>query len=195
MERLIQAARAGSLQALGELLTAYRPLLLLLARHKLHPSLQAKVGASDIVQDTFLEAQRDFGGFRGQTHAELVTWLRHILAHNVSNLARQYLDTDKRQVGREVPLDVPRPQGSRHWEPPAPGPTPSVMAMGQEQTQQVERALEQLPAHYRTILRQRHQEGRSFAEIGETLGASAEAARKLWCRAIERLQQVLLEDQ
>ena len=61
----------------------------------------------------------------------------------------------------------------------------------QEQREIVVRALEQLPVHYREILRLRQQENCSFPEIGERTGRSAEAARKLWERAIKQLRLIL----
>ena len=65
-----------------------------------------------MVQETFLEAQRDFGRFRGTTDGELRAWLRQLLLHNLANFARSYRGTEKRQVEREVHLG---PAGSRHF--------------------------------------------------------------------------------
>src|SRR5262245_5783304 len=103
-ERLA-AARAGSHEALGEALEACRRYLLLVAQRELAPELQAKGGASDLVQQTFLEAQRDFPRFAGTTEAELLAWLRCILLHNLGKFSRQYRGTQKRGLEREVTLD------------------------------------------------------------------------------------------
>ena len=56
---------------------------------------------------------------------------------------------------------------------------------------ELERAMVQLPEHYREALRLRHQESCTFAEIGRRTGRSAEAARKVWARAVEQLKQVI----
>jgi len=61
----IPAARAGSRTALGELLESCRHYLLSVGNDELDRRLHAKVGASDVVQETFLDAQRDFEQFRG----------------------------------------------------------------------------------------------------------------------------------
>ena len=53
----LAAARTGSSEALGQALQACRGYLLLLAERELDPDLRAKGGASDVVQETFLEAQ------------------------------------------------------------------------------------------------------------------------------------------
>src|SRR5215470_12639237 len=88
--RWLSQARAGSRDALGQMLEAYRTYLLLIANQQLSPELQAKGGASDLVQDTFFEAQRDFAGFAGNSADELQAWLRQLLLHNLANFARQY---------------------------------------------------------------------------------------------------------
>ena len=88
----LEAARSGSGDALGRVLESYRAYLLLVAARELDPKLRAKGGASDLVQETFLEAQRDFGGFHGNSDGELRAWLRQLLLHNVANFARRYRD-------------------------------------------------------------------------------------------------------
>ena len=54
--RLLAEARTGSRQALGQILESCRNYLLLIAGKELTSDLQAKGGASDLVQETFLEA-------------------------------------------------------------------------------------------------------------------------------------------
>src|SRR5262245_21802963 len=100
----IAAARQGCQDALGQALEACRQYLLLVANAELAPDLRGKVGASDVVQDTFLDAQRDFGGFHGCSEDELLAWLRRILLNNLATQERRYRDTTKRQLNREVPL-------------------------------------------------------------------------------------------
>src|SRR5271156_1601698 len=97
------AARAGSSEALGQVLEACRGYLLLIAQQELDTKLQAKGGASDLVQQTFLEAQRDFAAFQGTTHAALLAWMRQLLVNNLANFRRD-LHRDKRRVTREIPL-------------------------------------------------------------------------------------------
>jgi len=63
--------------------------------------------------------------------------------------------------------------------------------MAHEQAEALRRALERLPDDYRQVVTLRYQEGRPFAEIAERMQRSENAVRKLWFRAIERLQQEL----
>ena len=100
----LTAARSGSGNALGELLESCRGYLLLVARKELDPDLEGKGSPSDIVQETFLEAHRDFAQFQGDSEAELLAWLRRILAHNLFNEARRFA-TRGRDATREVSLE------------------------------------------------------------------------------------------
>jgi RNA polymerase sigma-70 factor (ECF subfamily) len=86
-------------------LERFRSYLLLLARVRLDPMVRAKVGASDVVQQTLLEAHRDRDQFRGRTVEEQAAWLRAVLARNLANVLRD-LRRDKRDVAREQPLQA-----------------------------------------------------------------------------------------
>jgi RNA polymerase sigma-70 factor (ECF subfamily) len=185
--RLLAAARAGSPEGLGQALETCRRYLLLVAERNFDPALRAKGGASDLVQETFLEAQRDFGRFHGTTEAELLAWLRRLLLNNVVNFARRYRDTAKRAVGREVLLPGEGSSAGAGGVAGS-GPSPSGLAMAQEQAQALQRALQRLPEDQRRVLELRFQEGMSFEEIGRVLDRSPDAARKLWSRALQRLR-------
>jgi RNA polymerase sigma-70 factor, ECF subfamily len=187
--RWLSAARAGSPEALGQALEACRGYLLLIARNELGIDLQAKAGASDLVQQTFLEAQCDFGRFHGDSAAELRAWLRRLLLNNLATFARDYRATAKRAVGREVALPSPERSGTGAVDPSAGEPSPSTVAMAHEEAAAVRRLLERLPEDYRLALLLRHLEELPFEEIGRRLNRSANAARKLWARAVEMLQQ------
>src|SRR5919201_4288211 len=145
----LPAARAGSREALGRVLDAARRYLLTIARQELDPDLRAKNSPSDLVQETFVEAQRDFGQFQGDTEAELLAWLRQLLLHRVGKLRRSFRDTQKRRLAREVALG-----GDSSSEGPAGGLaanmlSPSGQAMEHEQDRALQAALGRLPDDYR----------------------------------------------
>ncbi len=187
-ERL-SAARAGSADAFGQALQSCRRYLLLVAREEFGEDLKAKGGASDMVQETFLKAHRHFGRFRGETEEELLAWLRRLLLNNLASFRRLFV-AEKRRAGREEALEG----GDSAWparELSADTPSPSEQAMGHERDEALQRALGQLPEDYRHVLTLRHVEGHTFEEIGRATGRSANAARKLWARAVERLKHEL----
>ena len=111
--RLVRLARAGSMPALGELLELYRGYLELLARLQIGRRLQGKVDAADLVQETFLAAHAGFAEFRGTTEAELVGWLRQILASRLAKLERYYYGTQGRDIRLERELADAVDQSSR----------------------------------------------------------------------------------
>jgi RNA polymerase sigma-70 factor, ECF subfamily len=185
----IRSARAGSAEALGRLLEACRPYLLLVANRELPAELRGKAGASDLVQESFLEAQDNFGRFRDDGEAELLAWLRAILRNNVADLRRRYCGTEKRRLNREVAL--PDGSGGGAAELPALVPSPSSVVAAREQDDALHEALGRLPEEYRRVVAWRNYDRLPFDEIGRRTGRSAEAARKLWVRALERLEQLL----
>ena len=69
----------------------------------------------------------------------------------------------------------------------SPDETPRAAAITHENESLVESAIGRLPAEYRRVIEMRNWQRLSFAEIGQQLERSAEAARKLWARATERL--------
>src|SRR5262249_15617746 len=101
---LIRRCRAGDEAARAELFTRYRHYLHLLAQTQLGRHLRGKCDPSDLVQQTLLEAHRDFPAFQGTHETELVAWLRRILAHNLFNEARRFA-TRGRDATREVSLE------------------------------------------------------------------------------------------
>jgi RNA polymerase sigma-70 factor (ECF subfamily) len=187
--RWLPAAHAGSSEALGQALEACRGYLLLIAQRHLDADLQAKGGASDLVQETFLEAQRDFGQFRGTSEGELLAWLRRLLLNNLGHFTRRYGGTGKRAVGREVAPASDDSSAAPGPALPAETPSPSGQAMAREQAEALRRALTRLPDDYRRVITLRYDDGQSFEEIGRLMGRSPDAARKLWARAMERLRQ------
>ena len=101
---LIGLARQGERRVLGTLLETYRNYLTLLARSQLGRSLQSRASPSDVVQETFLEAHRDFDKFRGQSQGELLAWMRTILLHNIARVVERHRGAQKRDVRREDSL-------------------------------------------------------------------------------------------
>jgi RNA polymerase sigma-70 factor, ECF subfamily len=189
--RWLTAARAGSRDDLGRALEACRAYLFAIACRKLDADLNAKGGASDLVQETFLEAQRDFGRFHGNRGEELLAWLRQLLLHNVADFTRRYRDTAGRAVDREVPLDAGGSSGGPGEQLAGTEPSASARARAGEQADALQRALGRLPEDYRRVILLRYQEQHSFEEIGRAMQRTAKAARLLWARAVKRLRQEL----
>jgi RNA polymerase sigma-70 factor (ECF subfamily) len=83
-------------------LERFRSYLILLARKQMGPFLETKVGASDVVQLTLLEACRAADKLQGRAEAEQAAGLRKALAHQIAHAARA--------PGRRRRLVAPRAQ-------------------------------------------------------------------------------------
>jgi RNA polymerase sigma-70 factor (ECF subfamily) len=182
--RWLSEARDGSRDALGRAFEVCRRYLLGVARHELNRDLQAKGGASDLVQETFLEAQRAFDRFQGTSEVEMRAWLRQLLRHRATKFRLRYRTTQKRCLARETTLSAAsQPAG---WKMELASPSAQVMA--REQAQRLRQALETLPDDYRQVITLRYVEQCSFEEIGRLMQRTPNAARLLWLRAIERVK-------
>jgi RNA polymerase sigma-70 factor, ECF subfamily len=192
-ERLLELARAGNRSALGQLLERYRGYLTLLARLQIGRRLQSKLDAADLIQETFLEAHRTFGSFRGTTLAELAAWLRRLLASNLALAVRRFQGTRGRDVRLEQALEDILDESSRLLDRglAAPGSTPSQQAARREEALLLAAALERLPDDYREVLILRHLEGLKFPEVARRMGRTLDSVEKLWARALPRLRRLL----
>ncbi len=176
------------------MLDGCRQYLLMIANAVIGPELRAKFGASDLVQETFLEAQRHLGIFRGKSTGEMRAWLRRILDCRLANIRRSYLGTEMRAVAREMTLETsPAESGAVIGSLRSPVPSPSNHAVRNEWNYALEQALTRLPERHRQAVAWRHQEQLSWDEIGRRMGCTADAARKVWSRAIQQLRRELGE--
>jgi RNA polymerase sigma-70 factor (ECF subfamily) len=192
---LLQGARAGDAAALGRLLELYRRYLALLARVQIGRRMQGKVDASDVVQDTFLDAHRHFPQFRGDSEGELTRWLRQIMAAKLADVLRRYLGTQGRDVRLEREIADAFDQSSVLLDRGlvAAQPSPSQQAARREQAVLLAEALGRLPEDYREVLVLRHLEGLTFPEVAQQMGRTLDSVEKLWMRGLARLRQVMGE--
>jgi RNA polymerase sigma-70 factor (ECF subfamily) len=192
-ERLLSLARTGDGVALGRLLELYRGYLALLARLQIGRRLQGKADPSDLVQETFLQAHRNFAQFRGASEGELMHWLRQILASRLEKLVRHYGGTQRRDVRLERQLEGELDHSSRILDRGlvAPHSTPSQQAARREQAVLLADALGGLSADYREVIVLRHLEGLKFPEVAARMGRTVDSVEKLWTRALAKLRQAL----
>jgi RNA polymerase sigma-70 factor (ECF subfamily) len=192
---LLSRVRGGDTQALGPLLKSYGSYLTLIARMQIGKRLQAKLDEDDVVQETFLEAHRQFPNFRGTSEGELTAWLRTILAGQIALALRRYLGTQGRDMHLERELNVQLDQSSRLLDRGlvGSGTTPSQNVSRREQSVLLAQALDRLPADYREVIVLRHLEQLSFADVSAKMNRSGDSVQKLWVRALKALRQTMVE--
>lgn len=195
-EVLLAAARKGNSSALGTLFSLYQNYIRLLAAAQVRSRLRVRASASDVVQETFMQAHRGFAEFRGTTGAEFIAWLRTILKRRIQNLYQQHLDAQQRDVRREVSLEA-----IGNWLDQSTirlenvlvdgEPSPESAIQNQERSVQVADALAELPKDYRDVLMMRSIEGLGFPEVATRMDRSHGAVRMLWLRGIQKLKDEL----
>ncbi len=172
----------------------FRPYLLLLARRQLSGRAPSRFDASDVVQQTLLEAHQRREQFRGGTDAERAAWLRQILAHNLADADRA-MHRDRRDVNRERSLEADLQQSSAQlagWLA-ADQSSPSRQAVCHEEAVRLAEALDRLPEAQREALVLQHWHGLTLAQIGERLRRTPIAVAGLLKRGLRRLRELLGE--
>jgi RNA polymerase sigma-70 factor (ECF subfamily) len=187
---LVPKAKQGSGVARAELLAHVQGYASLMARQHLKPNLQAKVGVSDVVQQSMAQIIQGFDGFRGTTKAEFYGWMGQIVKNEVRRLQRDY-HRDRRNIDREQRLGTNLSEDSPGYVPADQQKTPRSQVIANERQQLFERAMEHLPDDYRRVIQLRSLERLSFKEVAAAMDRSHDSVTKLWYRAIMKLQQEL----
>jgi RNA polymerase sigma-70 factor (ECF subfamily) len=170
----------------------FRDYLCALARLQIGPELRGHFEASDIVQQTLLEAHQRLHQFRGRTEGEMRAWLGRALAHNLADEVRKLL-ADKRHIARRQSLEESSSRLGAFLA--ADESTPSRKAERNEQVTRLAVALGQLPEPQREVVVQRHLEGRSLTDIARHIGRSEAAVVGLLQRGLKALRGLLQESE
>ena len=197
---LIAKARAGEVEALGELCNLYRNYMRMVVRTGLGPRLRERVELSDVVQEALVEVVRQFPAFTGQNEAALVGWLRRLVGQKLADLGR-YHSRAKRSGGTpDVALDAAwdlpggggEGQGGRLLDMLSLSQTsPSEAASRRELTVLLADAIAALPEAEAEVLWLYHAENLSFESIGDRMGVSRKSIRGIWARGLKSLKRTL----
>jgi RNA polymerase sigma-70 factor (ECF subfamily) len=192
---LIQRARAGDRQALSELFTRHRDRLRRMVQMRLDWRLQARIDASDVIQDAFVEAATRLGDYLEDPAMPLFLWLRFLVGERLMILHRHHLGAQMRDAAREIALyreALPEASSAalaaqllgKHT-------SPTEAAMRAERMLRLQEALNTMDALDREVLTLRHFEQLSRAETAQVLGITEAAAAKRYVRALKRLKEIL----
>ncbi len=168
----------------------FRSYLHVLAETQLHARLKPKVDASDIVQQTMLQAYQARNQFRGTTDAEKAGWLRTILGNVLSGIAREF-GRQRRDISREQSVQAVE-QSSLQLQNllSADSSSPSAALHRHERANQLAKAMLQLTNEQRQAIILKYWQGATLAEIGQELDKSTEAVAGLIFRGMQKLKDV-----
>jgi RNA polymerase sigma-70 factor (ECF subfamily) len=190
---LLELVKHGDRTALGSLLENYRPYLLVLAQRYLDPRLQGRLDPADVVQVTFLEAQRDLDTFRGEDLSSMLAWLRNILRNNIHSMHQHHLTTKKRSARMEIGFH----HAASDSQPgigeliPSETTSPSQRAMKDEQVVELAESMLRLPPMQQEALRLRYMEGWSLKQIADKMQKSEMAVAGLLKRGLQGLREAM----
>ena len=169
-----------SREQVRRLLVRHLPALHARARRRVGEFVRERESCSDLVQSFCREILEDSDRIVDRGEAAFERYLFAGLERKIIDRAR-YWRALKRDAGRELADAV-------DGDFPALGdPTPSRVAMGNEEADHLSRAIERLPENYRRVVVLSRIAGRSHAEIARELGKSEIAVRSLLCRALAEL--------
>jgi RNA polymerase sigma-70 factor (ECF subfamily) len=185
----------GDRQALARLFEQHRDRLRRMVELRLDPRLRARLDASDVVQEAFLDVAADLEAYLAEPKLPPLLWLRLHVGRRLTTLHRQHLGTLMRDAGREISLyqgGLPEASsaalasmllGRRT--------TPTEAAQRAERMLRVQEALNSLDPLDREVLALRHFEQLGRAEAALVLEISQEAGARRYFRALKRLKDLL----
>jgi RNA polymerase sigma-70 factor, ECF subfamily len=194
---LIERARAGDGDALNAIFTRHRERLRRMVDIRLDRRLQARVDASDVIQEAYLEVAQRLDEYLNDPKLPLFLWLRLVVGQRLMKLHRQHLGTQQRDAGREVSLyreALPAASSAalaaqllgRHT-------SPTQAVVRAERMLRLQEALNTLDPIDCEVLSLRHFEELTRAETAQVLGIAEGAAAKRYVRALKRLRDILAD--
>jgi RNA polymerase sigma-70 factor, ECF subfamily len=195
IDRLIGQLRAGEKRALAELFDCYRDRLRRMVELRMDPRLRARLDASDVIQEAYLDVAGDLASYLRDPKLEPLLWLRLHVGRRLINLHRKHLGTRMRDASMEISLyQEALPQASsaalasmllgRNT-------SPTQAAQRAERLLRVQEALNGLDPIDREVLALRHFEQLDRSETAKVLGITQEAGAKRYFRALKRLRDAL----
>ncbi len=191
----IERLRGGAHGALAKLFDEHRDRLRRMVELRIDARLRARIDPSDVLQEAFLDVDRDLDAYLADPKLPPLLWLRLHVGRRLTTLHRQHLGTRMRDAGLEISLyQDPLPEASsaalasmllgRHT-------TPTQAAQRAERLLRVQEALNSLDPIDREVLALRHFEQLGRAKVARVLGITQEAGAKRYFRALKRLKDVL----
>lgn len=152
---------------------------------------QSRMDASDLVQQTMMEAHVHLEQFRGRTGAEMAKWLSQILANNFADAARA-MTRQRRDIRRECGIQPGNESGAdlKDWLA-TDLTSPSQHLYRKEECHRLRQAMEQLPTAQREVVELHHLQGMSLNETAQRTGKTTAAVAGLLFRGLKTLRTLM----
>jgi RNA polymerase sigma-70 factor (ECF subfamily) len=194
---LIERARGGDPNAQNEIFSRHRERLRRMVEMRLDTRLQARIDASDVIQDAYVEAAQRLDEYLRDPKLPLFLWLRLVVGERLMKLHRHHLGAQMRDAGREVSLyqgALPAASSAalaaqllgKHT-------SPTQAVLRAERMLRLQEALNALEPIDREVLSLRHFEELNRKETALVLGIEEGAAAKRYIRALKRLKDTLAD--
>jgi len=197
-QELLIAARRGDADAVNKLLSRHREALRRMVEMRLDKAIAGRVDASDVVQDTLIEASRRLNDYLQSPDMPFHLWIRHIARDRIIDAHRRHRGAERRSVDREQAIDAARFSSESSiqllGQLEAQGLTPAAQAIRKELEARFAAAVEAMDETDREILLMRHFEQLTNQEAASALGLSEPAASMRYLRALRRLRASLGQD-
>jgi RNA polymerase sigma-70 factor, ECF subfamily len=192
---LIQRALAGEEAALAELFDTHRTRLKRMVTLRMDSRLQARVDASDVLQEAYLDLAQRLPEYAEQAKYPFFLWLRLITKRRLAQVHRKHLDAAMRNADLEVSLNRQTTgQASTFFlasQLIGQFTSPSQQVIRAEMQVKLQEVLNSMDPNDREILALRHFEELSNEETAQVLEISTSAASKRYVRALRRLKGAL----
>jgi RNA polymerase sigma-70 factor (ECF subfamily) len=192
---LLRRAGDGDQEAVARLFARHRERLQQMVRLRMDRRLQGRIDASDVLQETYVEAARRVREFARERGTTVYLWLRVLTGQKLVDLTRQHLGAKMRSAGHEISLHrgaLPQASSLSLAEQLLGRLTsPSVAVVRAETQLRVQEALNAMDPVDREVLALRHFELLSNGEVAQVLGLSKAAASNRYVRALRRMKEVL----
>lgn len=159
---------------------------------QIDPRVRARVGFSDVVQETMLEAYKDLDRIAGMSEPDRRRWLARMLVNNLKDQVDHHR-AGCRDVGRDRPVDGELDASSGRLEGwlAADSAPPDDRAADNERAGRVLEAIAQLPDREREALVLQRYHGWKLREIAAHLGCTTGTVAGLHARALAGLRKLL----
>ena len=194
---LIKRLRQGNEEALAELFAKYRDRMHRMIDFRLDRRLRSRTDASDVLQESYLDAVQRVNHFIKNPAIPFSVWLRLIVGQRLIEVHRRHLGAKKRDAAREISMNDVRSTFASsaniaihltgHLT------SPSQAAINAESMFRLEEALNTMTDMDREVLVLRHFEDLSNNEVAEILSIGKTAASNRYVRALKRLKEILSE--